>query len=36
VPGTWEVIERDGKAAGSADEAPADSASPAEIPSSAE
>ena len=36
VPGTWEVVERDGKAPDSADEDRSDSASTAEIPSSAE
>lgn len=35
VPGSWEVVERGGKAPESADETPPDRTSPAETPSSA-
>jgi len=35
VPGTWEVVERDGKASTGSDSTTADSATPAETPSSA-
>jgi len=36
VPGSWEVVERDGKASERADEDPGDRTSPAATPSSAE